>query len=169
MSKPTDTKNFTKIQEEWYDKLKEDGFKDLEWVDHKTGKGQATDYIKRPCAGFIKSFNPFTAEHFGIMRHYVSNCNEGSIFNHFLIEAYSEGVTYRDIVVMVNENFDSYVLKDLMDPDTYRVTSGRISIYAVFYRIKDLIARANEWHKLQPLDVHRQIEFGPPLNKSSLN
>lgn len=33
-----ETRSFLKLQKEWYKKLKDDGFEDIEWTCHKTGK-----------------------------------------------------------------------------------------------------------------------------------
>lgn len=40
------TKQFIKLQNEWYKKLKQSGFEDLEWYNPKRGSGQNSDYLK---------------------------------------------------------------------------------------------------------------------------
>lgn len=42
-----ETSQFKTVQKEWYAKLKESGFDDLEWFNPKTGFGQNSDYLKK--------------------------------------------------------------------------------------------------------------------------
>jgi len=42
------SRDFLKLKSEWYKKLQESGFEDLEWHDFKTGRGESSPYLKKP-------------------------------------------------------------------------------------------------------------------------
>ena len=60
------SKEFIALQAEWYDKLKKDGFEDLEWFNPKTGIGQGSHYLR--------SSNNFTMGE--LRRKYSSNLHQ---------------------------------------------------------------------------------------------
>ena len=161
MDESTRVKGFAQLQEEWYNKLAEDGFEDLEWVDHTTGKGQNSDYIKKPSVGFIKTYNHYTEEHFRIMRHYLNNADVGNLYDCFLLEAYSEGLTYREIKAMLNSNFNHSMLKVLFEGEKTSLQAGVISVFPIFIRMRGLINDANEWNKTSEIRAGELIHLNP--------
>lgn len=76
MKKKLPKKEFIKLKKEWYDKLKEDGFKDLEWFDPKTGLGQGSPYLKNdkiPTTGALrKNYSPELPQHYRLCQNFLS-------------------------------------------------------------------------------------------------
>ena len=138
-------KEYARLQKEWYNKLKDDGFEDLEWIDHSTGKGQNSDYLKRPSQSIAISYSPETEEHYRIMRHYATHCAEGCLLDHFMFEAYTDGNSYRDIVKIVNTTLPQSMLREMHRRDT-RLIEGEVSVHFVFYAVKKMIDKAIKWN-----------------------
>lgn len=68
-----ETKQFKKVQREWYSKLKESGFDDLEWFNPKTGFGQNSDYLKKTVFFDRKRLGKDrgTSAFFRLLRHFL--------------------------------------------------------------------------------------------------
>ncbi len=104
------SKEFKQAQKKWYDKLKKEGFEDIEWINHETGYGQNTPWIKN----YKKTVNEKKMhEH----NDYYSKC---SYFLHYgkfksrlhkkIWEFYCEGLSYRNMVKRLKkENRFKYI------------------------------------------------------------
>lgn len=71
------TNEFIKLQNEWYKKLDQSGFKDLEWLDTKTGAGHDTPYLetkKSPNSQHLANIYDFTVlKRFENFRFFLAN------------------------------------------------------------------------------------------------
>ena len=71
------TKEFLKIENEWYDKLKESGFDDIEWYDPKTGIGRGGAMMgtktNRNLQQLRKTYSPALQQHYRLCRNFAAN------------------------------------------------------------------------------------------------
>ncbi len=154
-----DDKEFAKLQKEWYAKLSKDGFEDIEWVDHKTGQGQNSDYLKRPAQMITITYDESIEEHYRIMRHFCTQSLNGTDLEHYMFEAYSEGMSYRGIVKMINENFNQAMIHILHSKKT-RLIANNVSVHFVFYAVQRLIQTALRWEREQRTSNGEIINLG---------
>ena len=67
-------REFANLQKEWYDKLSESGFEDIEWVDHKTGIGHGSTWLKTQTShNRAITYNPDTEEYFRLARSFYQH------------------------------------------------------------------------------------------------
>ena len=68
---------FRELQTEWYDKLKEEGFDDLEWFDPKTGMGLGTPYLKNSTSitpgELCRKYHPELDNHYRLCRNFLAH------------------------------------------------------------------------------------------------
>jgi len=60
-----------KVQKEWYEKLSESGFDDIEWFNPNTGKGHNSPYLKRGTNLIRKRMNPSTSRLYRLFQHFL--------------------------------------------------------------------------------------------------
>ena len=126
---PTTRAEFAKLQQEWYAKLADDGFKDLEWVDHSTGKGHNTPHLK----GSLHMGKPYRAGrslYFDMAAAYLHHCKSLYGYNRFIWALHTSGATYEDILVQIKKKYKKAPSK-----------------YTLYYRIQDLAKRSYDWNK----------------------
>ena len=95
-----DNDDFLKLQQKWYDKLKSDGFKDIEG-----GKAgcQDTRFLVDHSLMKLKKFDYSTYEHFRRCRIHCQNFKFGSDIDKKIFEWYAEGLSFRAITAKYNE------------------------------------------------------------------
>lgn len=94
--------SFKAQQKLWYGKLAAEGFDDIEFIDHNTGVGQGSRYIKRPDAARMKHSTPKSFEWYRLCAAYLQH-------NHYwarpadklIWQMYTDGHTYREILKAV--------------------------------------------------------------------
>lgn len=94
-----ETDEFKQLQDEWYAKLQEDGFKDIE--DHKTG------FVEPPFRH--RSYKAdvqyeATEEYFRLCRHYLTNGAFKSDLDKEIWSMHTEGATYRNIAEKLSQH-----------------------------------------------------------------
>lgn len=127
-------KEFISLQKEWYDKLAQDGFKDIEWVDHKTGKGHNSNFLRGSMQGG-KRYHAGRDLYFRMATNYLYNCKSSIFYGYrkFIWRMHAEGATYQEIVTALKEE------KDL-----------DVSIYTVFSDIQHIAKFCIKWNKNAP-------------------
>ena len=158
---PKTPEEFAALQKEWYEYLKAEGFEDLEWIDHKTGRGQASDYLKKPSAYLAKHYDPSVAEYYRKCRIYLEHGEFESGLHKFVFKLHTEGASYRDIVKEV---------------ERYPQRFGRtVSIFWISQHLNNMLDYVELWHHtsehgiLNPANEEFYIEDIPikPLDPDS--
>lgn len=121
-------KEYAKLQKQWYAKLEADGFKDLEWVDHKTGKGHNSDFLRGSFGGG-KRYHAGRDLHYRLASNYLMHCKNLRGYNRFIWKLHSEGETYEDIVKQIRKKYKK-----------------KVSVYKVYYDLKQLTERCYKWN-----------------------
>ncbi len=124
-------KTFAGLQKHWYDKLKAEGFDDIEWTDHKSGIGQNSDYLKRADQQRIQHVKPNTYEYFRLCTNYFTNCTRWkSNYHRTSWKLYCEGATYRQILDFCNAKYKQ-----------------KRTLFYMHYIIKQLEAKCMVWNE----------------------
>jgi hypothetical protein len=124
------TPKFTALQKKWYAKLQENGFKDIEWVDHTTGKGQDSDYLKGSLAKG-KPWSPDRAQFFRLLQNYLTHYQfKYRRMDYYILARLNEGWTYRRIHEGCQKK--------------YRLKK---SLYWLYYHIQGLSQAMLVWNK----------------------
>lgn len=75
--KKTKQKEFIALQNEWYEKLKKDGFEDIEFYNPKTGQGHNSPYMRTrnsPHARQLaQNYSPQLLQHFRLCQNYLAH------------------------------------------------------------------------------------------------
>lgn len=124
------TPKFTELQKKWYSKLAQNGFKDIEWVDHKTGKGQDSDYLKGSLAKG-KPWNPDRAQFFRLLQNYLTHYQfKSRKVDRFIMTRLNDGWTYRKIHAECRKKY-----------------KFKKSLYWLYYHIQKLSQAMLIWNK----------------------
>lgn len=148
------SKEFAALQATWYDKLAKSGFDDIEWCDEATGRGQNSDYLKRPDQERIKHVKLNTYEYYRLCtNYYTHNTKWKSKYYKYIWELYCHGTTYRQIMKLANKRFKPY--------------GERHTLYYIHHVIKYTEALCMQWNKehaeglLNPNNVDFYIDDVP--------
>jgi hypothetical protein len=126
----TDPSKFTKLQKKWYDKLAKMGFKDIEWVDHKTGLGQNSDHLRGSMAKG-KPWSPSRAQFFRLLQNYLTHYQfKSRRMDAYILARLNEGKTYREIHAGCRQKYKL-----------------RKSLYWLYYHIQKLSNDMLAWNK----------------------
>jgi hypothetical protein len=127
---------FAKLQTQWYAKLKQDGFSDLEWHDPKSGYGQNSPNLKQEVRLTDSTRAAATELWFRLWTNYytwnVKNFRDNK--DRLIVKLYSDGLSYRQIAKVLQE----------------RGNKTRYSLYYVFSRLnhfKDKMLKFNREHR----------------------
>lgn len=126
----TSQAQFAKLQKQWYAKLAKDGFEDIEWVNHSTGKGQDSSFLKGSLASG-KQYHPGRELYYQLASNYLQNCKnlKNRPYHKFIWKLHSEGMTYAEIEAAVKKKYKKSV-----------------SIYTLYYQIKDMAKLCYKWN-----------------------
>ena len=95
-------KEFYKLQKKWYDKLKKEGFDDIEGG--KPGL-EYSDFIKRHSLEMKKAYNPKTEEYYRRCRIHANHGSFDTNLQKYVFTCHAEGHSYRKIIKMVRARF----------------------------------------------------------------
>lgn len=142
--------NFQKLQKKWYDKLKKQGFDDIEFSEH-------SPHLKRPDSSRVKTINASVENHYRYMRAFLEHYdwkNRPSILieknlkykylkgDKLLFSMYCDGIYYRDIRTAFNKKYKQ-------GRDYKRIGSSKVRpLFWIFHRIKLIKEAAMIWNKL---------------------
>lgn len=138
--------SFIKLQNEWYEKLKDEGFRDIEYVCPLTGRDHAM--LKDTQVNLKKRIAVSGTEH--VLTHYnmvqsfltnysnwfrlVEKKKENRHRLRFIMQRYVEGVSYRQICREYKSKF----------PD-----KKPFSTIVIFEYLRKLLPKIERWHKKQ--------------------
>lgn len=127
-------KEFIKLQKQWYAKLAKEGFEDIEWIDHSTGKGHNSPFLRGSMQGG-RRYHAGRDLYFRMATNYLHNCKSSSLRNYRRIiwRLHAEGATYQEIV---NELSNKHGLT--------------ISIFTVFSDIQHIAKLCRKWNQTAP-------------------
>lgn len=122
---------FAKLQKQWYAKLAKDGFEDIEWVNHSTGKGHDSGYLKGSLISG-KQYHPGRELYYQLASNYLQHCKglKNDTYRRFIWKLHSEGQTYAEIESAVKRRFRQSV-----------------SVYTLYYQIKHIAKLCYRWNK----------------------
>ena len=130
------TKNRTKkskqvdlqaLQKQWYAKLADEGFEDIEWT-----KGNNSPYLKTA----LNTKDPFhfvaKQEYYNMAESYLHNRMELRGRERFIWKLHSEGATYEEITNAYNRRYKNHK-----------------SVYTIYYDVQKILERCKAWHTKQ--------------------
>jgi hypothetical protein len=123
---------FAKLQKEWYAKLGEEGFKDIEWVDHSTGTGHNSPYLRGSLAGG-KAYHAGRELYYQLASNYLQHCKNlrNNAYNRFIWQLHTDGHTYDEIA----------------DACKARFKSKAVSKYTLYYQLQRLAKACYRWNQ----------------------
>jgi hypothetical protein len=136
----TSKQQFAKLQKQWYAKLAKEGFKDLEWVDHNTGTGHDSGYLRGSLISG-KAYHPGRELYYQLATNYLIHCTNLKNYpmDKFIWKLHAGGATYDEIEAEVAKKY-----KD------------SISKYTIYYRIKRLAKLCYRWNAKHPEGLLRK-------------
>lgn len=132
----------TELTAEWYQRLKREGFQDIEWYDEYTGYGQNSDFLKQDSRQSAQSFKPETLEYYRIITNFTTHYKFKSRKHAFIMQKYAEGMPYRKILTATRLECYDWVIK--------RNGRPRLSLFTLHGMIHKYIKLAYEWNKTDP-------------------
>ncbi len=90
--------SFAKTQKIWYDKLKKEGFNDLEWINHATGAGQNGPYLKESSPPINEQKMEEHINHFAKCSRYLHYGKFKTPLHKKVWAMYCEGISYRNMM-----------------------------------------------------------------------
>lgn len=132
---------FSKLQKEWYEKLKRSGFDDLEWTDHKSGEGHNSSFLRNSRTGVNARLDLNKELYYTMCRNWLTHAGPKKKIDRIMFEMHAEGKGYRDIVAKVR----GWLPK-------------RSSHTSVFMRMKPLIAEMLRWNEADERGVIKSRE-----------
>ncbi len=145
------TKDFRQLQSEWYNKLSDEGFKDIEHFN--------IEFVHSQDSGFMKGRNPkkeaklLTQNPYQFYRvlsifshsqsFYAQFDPKWHKFNTFLLQNYANGASYRDLASLVKIEILDKCDRHGKSPDYPAYLKSRTPI---FYRMKEIIDSAIAWY-----------------------
>lgn len=132
-------KQFAKLQKQWYALASKD-FNDIEWVNHNTGTGHDSGYLKGSLNGG-KPYHSGRALYFQLASNYLehSRALRNNHYKHFIWELHSQGMTYDEIEAKVMTRFGQGPSK-----------------YTIYYDIKKIAKLCYRWNKKHPEGLLRK-------------
>lgn len=134
------TKEFSKLQREWYGKLEADGFEDLEYVGHGGLDSSAAPLKSSTAPDQNMGDLGLTYHYYNLLSNFLThNARYGSVRDRAILRLYVAGVSYRKI--LKHES----VIK--------LIESGKVkpfSVFIVFQTVKEFVAEAMLWNKTNP-------------------
>ena len=131
------TEEFKKLQNEWYDKLDNSGFEDLEWLDKDSGFGQNSGFLKKS----LKKFNKLTKKdladkniYFSLAKDFAQDYKFKSRLHKYIWELYIEGIAYRKMIPKIKSRNFKHVP----------------SIYWISTHLSDIKVDFRKWQMEQP-------------------
>ncbi len=92
------SEEFKKTQKLWYDKLKKQGFDDLEWITHESGYGQNSPFLKYKHAPFDEVKIKEHTDHYSKCAYFLNYGTFKSPLHKKIFAMYCEGVSYRNMI-----------------------------------------------------------------------
>jgi hypothetical protein len=141
---PNRNRELHRLQNEWYAKLKETGFKDIEFYSYESGFGQDAPYLKGSAFTVARRMSEHTLNHYLYCQNYLTHAPKLPKLHNiqpklikFMFQLYCEGITYRNIIKLTHKKFRHPKWK-------------RISLRPLCWLIRDLVQRAYKFNREHP-------------------
>lgn len=130
----TSSKEFAKLQKQWYAKLAKSGFEDIEWVNHNTGTGHDSGYLKGSLLSG-KAYHPGRELYYQLALNYLTHCSglKHRPYHRFIWQLHANGATYDEILQQLKKHKKPIVSK-----------------YTLYYQIKELAKLCYKWNAKHP-------------------
>ena len=150
-----ETDEFHDLQTQWYEKLKTKGFKDLEFYDTKTGRGQNSPFLKHSLHSLRSSISDDKIVYYRILDNFLSyNPPKLKIYRH-LLAFHAQGLTMREISRRMRRYINQYTPK--------------FSVFWVHYHVSRLVKEAMLWNKTSPDGLLSDRNFDDLFNSSNID
>lgn len=127
---------FAKLQKHWYAKAADgpNGFKDIEWTNHRTGEGQDSNYLRGSLAGG-KTYHPGRALYYQLASNYLVHCSnlKNRPYDRFIWQHHADGCTYDELLKLIKQKYGKVCSK-----------------YTLYYQIKELAKKCYAWNATNP-------------------
>lgn len=125
---------YAKLQKQWYAKLAKDGFEDIEWVNHSTGTGHDSGFLKGSLIGG-KAYHPGRDLYYQLASNYLMHCKnlKNRSYSKFIWKLHAAGLTYDEIEARIKQRYKNPVSK-----------------YTLYYQIKRLAELCYRWNATHP-------------------
>jgi hypothetical protein len=130
------SQKFADLQKQWYAKLETDGFEDIEWVNHSTGKGQDSSYLRGSMQSG-KPYHPGRDLYYQLASNYLQHCKNlrrNKSYNYFIWKLHTEGATFTEILEALKR----------------RQPKSVPSRYTLFYDVRRLAKQCYRWNATNP-------------------
>lgn len=155
-----DTKDFKKLQAEWYGKLRERGFDDVEVypierysdkMQKKYTQNLVSPYLKRGDAAFYAQKSPETALFYQILTNYQTHTRQKTRIHGDMLRLFIAGKTYRQITKAIQSKYTPEQAGKILSRIFKRSRkTHKLSIFFVHTHLKRTIERALEWNRTDP-------------------
>lgn len=135
------TKDVNRLTVDWYKKLKDSGFKDIEWINSK-GRGQDSRYTYRASNKVAQKFNQNTELHYQLCTNFCTHYPFPTKKHQFLFNLYAEGYTYREILRKLRYASGGW--------HHNRAGKPIISLFSLHKLISFYIKLAHKWNETNP-------------------
>jgi hypothetical protein len=137
------SREFKALQADWYRRLKDEGFRDLENLDSKGNDRADYRLHGRSLTQIARLYDSAVERHYARLRNFATHCPSfGSNWDRFVLKRYAEGISYQQIC---NE---------------YEAETGiRRGKYSVHHSAKRIDAAAIAWNKRDPLGLDWDPDF----------
>jgi hypothetical protein len=115
--------DFKKLQKEWYDKLKQSGFQDIEW-----SGGQDSRFLKSLPRTDLRSLQGTQNYYRAVENFLIHNRNVWGQ-DRFLLQCHKRGLTVEQTIKQFEAKY-----------------SEKVSHWTMFYRLQDLWKRCYKWN-----------------------
>jgi hypothetical protein len=137
---------FVAIQKQWYSKLADNGFKDIEWTS-TSGRGQNSDYLRGSLAGG-KAHHPTRQLYYQMATNYYVHClgrrgngpKYKASMDKFLWRLHMRGINYHEIAKLAETKYGQ----------------NAPSVYTIYYRIQHIAKLSYKWNCKHPEGLLRK-------------
>lgn len=138
---------YIKLYAKWYDRLKREGFEDIEWFDPKTALGQSGHYMVKSTHKITKKYNEFTEEHYRLCRNFLTHFKFPNKKIEKIFELHTDGASYRDIIKELKKIAHKWAYRHY-----YYNKQGKpvITLFTLHKIVPDLIEQCYRWNKENP-------------------
>lgn len=131
---------FAKLQKQWYAKLASEDFKDIEWVNHSTGTGHDSGFLRGSMGGG-KAYHPGRDLYFQLASNYLVHCKKlrQRPYDRLLWKLHSEGLTYDEVHEQMSKRYSSMCSK-----------------FTMYYQIQNIAKLCYKWNLRHPEGLLRK-------------
>lgn len=130
--KNTKTPEFKKLQTEWYNKLKAEGFKDLEPIEGRLVDGGLDAFCPGRTTGFSyeerKLYNETKEQYYRLAGHFLHDFKFANDFDKYVWELHSNGLSYRSIVSVLKGLGKKFIYRRKIN-ETVNKLSKQMKVY----------------------------------------